>query len=70
MLEFRHHYIDACRRLALGKEIILRNPAVEEPSAIVGLGTAKDVDEAVNAAKAAQPCWSRVPMVVRAALHR
>jgi aldehyde dehydrogenase (NAD+) len=68
MLEFRHHYIDGCWRLALGEEIILRNPATEEPSAIVGLGTAKDVDEAVSVAKAAQPCWSRVPMVERAAL--
>jgi len=44
----------------------LRNPATGEALGRVPLGTARDVDEAVQAAAAAFPAWRATPPVVRA----
>src|SRR5207302_8896213 len=42
------------------------NPATAEPLCRVPLSTARDVDQAVAAARAAFPAWRAVPPVVRA----
>src|SRR4051812_1032632 len=44
------------------------NPATEQPSGVVALGSAADVDRAVAAAKAAFPAWSRTSREERIAL--
>src|SRR6266513_2764287 len=44
----------------------LTNPATAEPLCRVPLSTARDVDQAVAAARAAFPAWRAVPPVVRA----
>ena len=47
------------------------NPATEEVIAKEPLGTADDVNRAVEAAYAAQPAWERLPAVERGAyLHK
>src|SRR5580658_9946367 len=44
----------------------ITNPATGEPLGSVPLGTAKDVDQAVAAAKSAFPAWRDTPAPVRA----
>ena len=44
------------------------NPATEQPSGVVALGSAADVDRAVAAARAAFPAWSRTSREERVAL--
>jgi len=46
------------------------NPANEEPFAKIALGSAKDIDRAVQAAKAAFPAWSRTSREERLALMK
>lgn len=46
------------------------NPATEQPIAEISEATAQEVDAAVRAAERAQPAWSRLPAIQRAAhLH-
>src|SRR6266550_3530379 len=49
-----------------GDYLELTNPATAEPLCRVPLSTARDVDQAVAAARAAFPAWRAVPPVVRA----
>ena len=44
------------------------NPAIGEQIAEVAFANARDVDQAVQAAKAAQPAWAETPLADRAAL--
>jgi len=46
--------------------VAITNPATGEPLGSVPMGAAKDVDDAVRAAKAAFPAWSQLPAQTRA----
>jgi malonate-semialdehyde dehydrogenase (acetylating)/methylmalonate-semialdehyde dehydrogenase len=48
------------------EHVSLSNPATGEPLGSVPVGSAKDVDQAVAAAKAAFPAWRETPPAVRA----
>ncbi|MGD9914991.1 MAG: aldehyde dehydrogenase family protein [Rhizobiaceae bacterium] len=50
------------------REFTLINPSSEEPSGVISLGDARDVDAAVEAAKAAFPAWSETPPAERLAI--
>jgi len=53
---------------AIARDFEVIDPATEEPSAIISLGSAADVDRAVAAAARAFPKWSATPLAERVAL--
>ena len=62
-----HNYIGgAWVRSSAGDALPLTNPATAASLGRVPLGTARDVDAAVQAAAAAYPKWRETPPVVRA----
>jgi acyl-CoA reductase-like NAD-dependent aldehyde dehydrogenase len=61
-------YIAGGWRPARGPELLLRNPATEEPAAVLRLATAEQVHEAVQSAAAALPEWSTTAIGKRAAI--
>jgi malonate-semialdehyde dehydrogenase (acetylating)/methylmalonate-semialdehyde dehydrogenase len=61
------NYISGEWRASSAAEYLpLSNPATGEPLGSVPVGTTKDVDDAVAAAKAAFPAWRDTPVAVRA----
>ncbi|UUU19086.1 aldehyde dehydrogenase family protein [Streptomyces sp. DSM 40750] len=69
MLEHKNLYIDGAWRRPCGDETTeVVNPATERVIATVPAATAKDVDAAVSAARAALPAWSRTTPAERKAL--
>ena len=61
-------YIAGGWRGASGPELLLRNPATEEPSATLRLAAPEQAHQAVQAAAAALPGWVLRPMEERATL--
>ncbi|UUC95030.1 MULTISPECIES: aldehyde dehydrogenase family protein [Comamonas] len=62
------HYIDGTWAASPGQDRLdLVNPYSEKPFGSVALGTAADVDAAVQAARTAFPAWSTLPREERAA---
>jgi aldehyde dehydrogenase (NAD+) len=60
--DFRRFYVDGqWVAPAVADDHTVVNPATEEPAGVVSLGTAKDVDRAVAAARRAFGTWSLVP---------
>ncbi|MDX3452642.1 aldehyde dehydrogenase family protein [Streptomyces sp. ME02-8801-2C] len=75
MLEHQHIYIDGAWRSPSDDQVTeVVNPATEQVVATVPAATAKDVDAAVAAARAALPAWSRTTPAERGVfldrLHR
>lgn len=69
VLEHKNLYIDGAWRRPCGDETTeVVNPATERVIATVPAATAKDVDAAVSAARAALPAWSRTTPAERKAL--
>lgn len=52
------------------RQVVVTNPATEEPLGYVALGDATDVEAAVDAARRAAPGWAATPAAERAALLR
>jgi aldehyde dehydrogenase (NAD+) len=52
------------------QQVVVTNPATEEPLGYVTLGDVTDVEAAVDAARLAAPGWARTPVSERAALLR
>jgi acyl-CoA reductase-like NAD-dependent aldehyde dehydrogenase len=52
------------------RQVVVTNPATEEPIGYVTLGDVTDVEAAVDAARRAAPGWARTPVPERAALLR
>ena len=72
MKEYGKFYIDGAwvDPIQPGPLLDVINPANEEPFAKIALGSAKDIDRAVQAAKAAFPAWSRTSREERLALMK
>jgi len=68
MRRYERLYIAGGWQPARGPELLLRNPATEEPSAALRLATPAQAREAVNAAAAALAAWSSRPIEKRAAM--
>src|SRR5437879_11215590 len=66
MRTLRNHICGEWVESSVGDCLELTNPATAEPLCRVPLSTARDVDQAVAAARAAFPAWRAVPPVVRA----
>src|SRR5213083_842033 len=66
MRTLRNHIGGEWVESSAGDCLELTNPATAEPLCRVPLSTARDVDQAVAAARAAFPAWRAVPPVVRA----
>src|SRR5881398_558601 len=66
MRTLRNHIGGEWVESSAGDYLELTNPATAEPLCRVPLSTARDVDQAVAAARAAFPAWRAVPPVVRA----
>src|SRR5206468_10007827 len=66
MRTLRNHIGGEWVEFSAGDCLELTNPATAEPLCRVPLSTARDVDQAVAAARAAFPAWRAVPPVVRA----
>src|SRR5580692_6205323 len=62
----RNYIANEWRASSATEYVPLSNPATGESLGSVPMGTAKDVDHAVAAAKAAFPAWSETPAPVRA----
>jgi len=61
------HYINGAQAdTRSGRHADVYNPALGEPVARVALGSADDVDAAVQAAHAAFPAWADTPPLARA----
>jgi lactaldehyde dehydrogenase/glycolaldehyde dehydrogenase len=63
-------HVAGARRRAEGEVVDVVDPATEEVVARVGSATPADVDDAVAAARAAQPAWAATPAVERSAVLR
>ena len=72
MKEYGKFYIDGAwvDPIQPGAMLDVINPANEEPFAKIALGSAKDIDRAVKAAKAAFPAWSRTSREERLAIMK
>lgn len=69
MIEKRQFYIDGEWVEPIEpNDIAVINPATEQPSAVISLGSPADVDRAVAAAQRAFPAWSETAVETRAAL--
>src|SRR5213596_3552711 len=66
MRTLRNHIGGEWVESSAGDCLDITNPATAEPLCRVPLSTARDVDQAVAAARAAFPAWRAVPPVVRA----
>ncbi len=66
MRTLRNHIDGEWVESSAGDCLDITNPATAEPLCRVPLSTARDVDQAVAAARAAFPAWRAVPPVVRA----
>src|SRR5438093_94059 len=66
MRTVRNHIGGEWVESSAGDCLDITNPATAEPLCRVPLSTARDVDQAVAAARAAFPAWRAVPPVVRA----
>src|SRR5580693_2658737 len=62
----RNYIANEWRASSAADELPLSNPATGASMGSVPVGTAKDVDDAVAAAKAAFPAWRETPSPVRA----
>ncbi len=68
MLPPMHQYIGGQRRAGSGEPFDVLDPSTNEPVESVTLATASDVDDAVAAANAAYPQWSRATPGERSAV--
>ena len=69
MLRKTDFYIDGAWRAPRSpNDFEVINPADETPFAVISLGSAADVDDAVAAAKKAFPAWAATPVAERKAL--
>jgi malonate-semialdehyde dehydrogenase (acetylating) / methylmalonate-semialdehyde dehydrogenase len=62
----RNYIAGQWRASGAAEYVQITNPATREPLGCVPMGTGKDVDEAVAAAKSAFPAWRDTPAPVRA----
>ena len=67
---FTSHWIDGRRVVGDGERIDVLNPATGKVAATIPAGSARDVDAAVAAARAAFPGWSATPVEERIAVVR
>lgn len=66
MPAYDHIYIDGSWKPSHSTSTLtVQDPTTEQPLALVPDGTAQDADDAVSAARAAFPAWSRTPVAER-----